>query len=119
MGHPVLQWQIVTPYPDRAASFYGGLFGWEINQNNQLNYRMVDTGSEQGINGGIWPAPPEAPSFVQLFIQVGDVKAFVEKAAGLGARVLIPPQALPDGDVLAILQDPQGMSFGLMSTVKV
>ena len=92
MGSPVMQWQIVTPHPDRAASFYGDLFDWEISQNNLLNYRMVDTGSERGISGGIWPAPPEAPSFIQLFMQVDDVKGYVEKAVVLGARVLIAPR---------------------------
>lgn len=116
MGHPVMQWQIITKNPEKVAAFYGDLFGWEINQNNALNYRMVDTGSERGINGGIWPAPPEAPTFVQLFIEVADVKAHVEKALAQGARVLVPPQSLPDGDVMAVLMDPEGMSFGLMQS---
>jgi predicted enzyme related to lactoylglutathione lyase len=50
-----MQWQIVTRNPDRLAEFYGRLFGWELNANNPLGYRMVDTGSERGIHGGIWP----------------------------------------------------------------
>ncbi|NOT08575.1 MAG: VOC family protein [Gemmatimonadales bacterium] len=119
MGHPVLQWQIIAKRPEKVADFYSGLFGWEISQNNALNYRMVDTGSEEGINGGIWPAPPEAPTFVQLFVGVSDVAKSVEKAVGMGARVLVPPQAMPDGDMLAILMDPEGMSFGVMSGGKV
>jgi predicted enzyme related to lactoylglutathione lyase len=50
---------------------------------------------------------------VQLFIEVDDVPSHVEKAIRLGATVLIPPQQLPDGDELAILLDPVGISFGL------
>ena len=33
------------------------------------------------VGGGIWPAPPKAPSFVQLFIEVEDVAA-AEPEAG-------------------------------------
>jgi uncharacterized protein len=114
MGRPVMQWQILSKDPEACARFYGGLFGWKMDSNNALGYRTVDTGSPRGINGGIWPAPPQAQSFVQLFIEVQDIAADVEKAKELGATVLIPPQRLPQGDQLAILRDPEGMSFGLM-----
>ncbi len=114
MGQPVVQWQIVTPAPDALAAFYAALFGWDIKTNNQLGYRMVDTASGQGIPGGIWPAPPEAASFVQLFVAVDDMAATVARTQELGGAVLIPPQRLPDGDELAILRDPQGLTFGVM-----
>ncbi len=113
MGRPVMQWQIVTKNPDRLSEFYGKLFGWELNANNPLGYRMVDTGSERGIHGGIWPAPPNAPSFVQLMIEVEALAESVKQATALGARVLVPPQKLPDGDELAILHDPEGVPFGM------
>lgn len=113
MGNPVTQWQIVTKNPDRLAQFYARLFDWEISDNNALNYRMVDAGDERGIGGGIWPAPPEAPSFVQLFMEVGDVDAGVERAVELGGTVIIPAQTLPDGDRMAILRDPEGITFGV------
>jgi uncharacterized protein len=109
-----MQWQILSKDPEACARFYGGLFGWKIDSNNALGYRTVDTGSPRGINGGIWPAPPQAQSFVQLFIEVQDIAGDVEKAKALGATVLIPPQRLPEGEQLAILRDPEGMSFGLM-----
>jgi predicted enzyme related to lactoylglutathione lyase len=28
--------------------------------------------------------------------------------------VLLPPQTLPDGDCMAILHDPEGISFGIV-----
>ena len=114
MGQPVVSWQMITKNPDRANEFYTKLFGWKSNANNALGYRMIDTGTEKGINGGIWPAPPHANSFVQLFIEVDDMGKYVEQAAKLGAKVLIPPQKLPDGDEMAILHDPEGMSFGIV-----
>jgi predicted enzyme related to lactoylglutathione lyase len=86
-----------------------------VDSGNPLGYRTVDTGTREGIAGGIWPSPPEGHNFVQLFIQVDSVPAFLEKAERMGTRAIIPPQALPGGEVLAIVQDPQGISFGLMS----
>jgi predicted enzyme related to lactoylglutathione lyase len=115
MGQPVTAFQILAKNPERLGEFYCQLFSWEIQANNALGYRMIDTGSERGIPGGIWPAPPEAPSFVQLFVEVDDIKRYVREATALGAKVIIPPQKLPDGDELAILHDPEGIPFGLRS----
>jgi predicted enzyme related to lactoylglutathione lyase len=52
---------------------------------------------------------------VQLFVEVDDCAAFVQSAVDKGARVLVPPQVLPGGETMAVLRDPAGMSFGIMS----
>jgi len=113
MGKPVMQWQIVTKNPEGLTAFYTKLFDWKVNADNALNYRMIDTGSKRGIQGGIWPAPPEAHGFVQLFVEVEDVPGTVKQATALGAKIIIPPQKLPDGGELAILHDPEGIPLGL------
>ncbi len=115
MGDPVMQFQILSTAPEETARFYSLLFGWKIDANNPLGYRQIDTGSREGIQGGIWPAPPQSPNFVQLFIKVPDVAALVKQAQELGAKVLIPPTVLPGGDEMAVLHDPQGMPFALCS----
>jgi predicted enzyme related to lactoylglutathione lyase len=108
-----MQWQIVARNPSREEDFYTKLFDWEVNANNALNYRMVDTGSERGINGGIWPAPPEGHGVVTLYVEVDNVQEYVSKASTLGGTVLIPPQKLPDGDEMALLLDPEGIALGI------
>jgi uncharacterized protein len=113
MTHPVVQFQILAKSPDETAAFYGKLFGWKIDADNALGYRRIDTGSRLGIQGGIWPAPPHAPDFVQLFVAVGDVSAAAEQATTLGAKLIIPATTLPDGDQVAVLLDPQGLAFAL------
>jgi predicted enzyme related to lactoylglutathione lyase len=118
MGCPVVSWQILSRNPEATAEFYASLFGWRIDADNALAYRAVDTCSESGVGGGIWPAPPEAHNFVQLFAEVEDVAATVKEATARGARVVVPPQKLPDGDEMAILLDPQGMSFGVMRSAR-
>jgi uncharacterized protein len=111
MSAPIMQWQIVTANPDSLGKFYNELFGWTVSANNALGYREVASGN---VKGGFWPAPPGAPSFVQLFVGVPDVEASVAKATALGAKVIVPVTTLPDGDVMAVVADPMGVTFGLM-----
>jgi predicted enzyme related to lactoylglutathione lyase len=118
MGNPVVEFQILSKSPDETAHFYSQLFGWTVSADNPLGYRRIATGSAAGIQGGIWPAPPQAMNFVQLFIEVDDVKAAAAKAESLGAKVIIPPATLPDGDEIAVLQDPHGMTFGVCRRAK-
>jgi uncharacterized protein len=113
MANPVLQFQILSKTPDETAAFYSTMFGWKVDAGNPLGYRRIDTGSTEGIQGGIWPAPPQAHNFVQLFVGVDDVKSFAKKAEGLGAKILIPPTMLPEGDEMAVLHDPAGMPFAI------
>jgi uncharacterized protein len=119
VGQPVMQWQILAKQPDKLADFYTKLFDWDINANNALNYRMVDTGSERGINGGIWPTPPQGPSMVSLYVEVDDVGAYASRATELGGKVVMPPQKLPDGDEMAIILDVEGIPVGIFKPAAV
>jgi uncharacterized protein len=142
MGNPVVQWQMVSPDPDQSARFYGKLFGWRTTQQNAMGYRVVrtsaeatsdgvaDVGAGAGVNGGararagasldggIWPAPPQAPGFMQLFVEVPDVDACLSTAVSLGATVIIPTSHLPDGDTMAVLRDPCGITVGVCRTAR-
>lgn len=110
-----MQWQILARDPDKLTAFYSDLFGWRVNTNNAMGYRMVDTGSERGINGGVWPiGQTEGHPLVQLFVEVEDVAGSAARVEELGGQILIPPQVLPDGDELAIVLDTEGLSLGLM-----
>ncbi len=113
MSNPVMQFQILSKRPDETARFYGALFDWKIDAKNPLGYRQIDTGSKDGIQGGIWPAPPQSPNLVQFFVAVPDLKSAVANAERLGAKVLIPPTTLPEGDEMSVLHDPQGMPFAM------
>jgi predicted enzyme related to lactoylglutathione lyase len=108
-----MQFQILSKNPDKSAAFYGKLFGWSIDADNALGYRTIETNSDQGIGGGIWPCPPEGHAFVQFFVHVADISKTVEQARQLGGKVIIAPQKLPDGDELAILHDAEGIPFGV------
>jgi predicted enzyme related to lactoylglutathione lyase len=118
MGAPVTQWQIITREPEKHAAFYAEVFSWKINSDNPLGYRMADPESARGIPGGFWPAPPEAAAFVQLFVEVGNIAETIKKVTVSGGTVLIPPQTLPNGEQMAILRDPMGVTFGVIVAAK-
>ncbi|MBL9201491.1 MAG: hypothetical protein JNL39_13360 [Opitutaceae bacterium] len=111
MPNPVIRWQIITPEADQAAGFYKKLFAWDLSTANALGYRELRSGEARGADGGVWPAPPGKPSFVQLQIEVADIDAAIGKATKLGASVIMPKSVLPEGDAMAVLLDPAGISF--------
>lgn len=110
MANPVVRWQIVANDAEGLASFYSRLFGWPIDDRNSLGYRQLSSGE---FSGGVWPRGEEGHNLVQLFVQVDDIDDYIARAEALGARVLIPRQQLPDGDSMAFVVDPAGLSFGL------
>jgi len=115
MPNPVVRWQIVTPEAAKAAAFYRDVFGWELSTANSMGYRELHTGADSSapVDGGVWPAPPGKPGFVQLLIEVADIDVCIAKATGLGAKTIVPKSVLPDGDSMAVLLDPTGISFGI------
>lgn len=115
MANPVVHFQIITKNPDAHGRFYQDLFGWSLDDANPMGYRKIETGSQEGIQGGLWPAPGQSPNFVQLFVKVADCATYVAKASTLGAKVLIPPTTLPEGQTMAVMLDPEQMPFAVTS----
>ena len=112
MNNPVIRWQVITPDPDLSSRFFGQLFGWHTNRDNALGYREVRAG-DGGIHGGIWPAPEGVKAFVQLFVKVEDIDACIERAISLGAKLIVPKTALPDGNEMAVFLEPQGLPVAI------
>lgn len=113
MADPVVRWQLISSRPDDVTRFYGEVFGWTVSRANALGYRQF--AADGGCPGGVWPAPPEAPTFVQLIVQVADVDAAIAAAIARGGQVVVPRSVLPDGEVMAILRDPFGTTVGVMT----
>ena len=107
MSNPVNWFEIGTPDADSTAAFYGGLFGWQIGEASG-GYRMVE-----GDKGGLCDTTAfGGASWAIFYVQVDDVQAATDKAAALGATVLLPLTV--NGAVeFAQLQDPQGNRFGV------
>ncbi len=117
MGKPVVRWQIISPAVDSTAAFYSTLFGWRATRDNALGYCQLKTESN-GIDGGVWPGPPQERPFVQLYVEVPDVDACLADATRLGAKVIVPKSVLPDGDTMAVMLDPMGLAVAVCALAK-
>ena len=53
MGSPVVHWELVSKDPAKVSAFYERVFAWKIKHVPEMNYRLVETGGQGGINGGI------------------------------------------------------------------
>jgi predicted enzyme related to lactoylglutathione lyase len=110
-----------SPDPDRAAPFYGALFGWE-----REAFGAVTLWRRPGYVGGVEgqpiprdtvavgaPADGSVPPHWNVNFAVADTDAFAAKASALGARLLMEPTDLPTGFRSAVIADPQGAAFSV------
>ena len=61
MGKPVVHWEFWSKEPEKISNFYSKVFDWKIENMPEMNYRIVTTGGEGGINGGIMKPQHEEP----------------------------------------------------------
>ena len=112
MPNPVVHWEIGGDDVKKLQDFYTRLFDWHVDANNPMDYGFVDTHTESGINGGIFPA--DGQRRVTIFVEVNDLQAYLDKAEGLGGKTVMPPTEIPDTVTLAMFTDPEGTVVGLV-----
>ena len=98
---------------DRAKSFYGDLFGWDIAEIEGAEGQYLSITNDGRINGGIMPAPPGGHPAWNLYFAVEDADAAVSKATSLGASTIMGATDVPNGTRFAILSDPSGAVFSV------
>ena len=115
MGAPVVHWEILARDAKRVQDFYSGLFDWNINANNPMNYGLVMTGSKRGANGGIGPFDPNNPGpRVTFYVEVDDLQKYLARAESLGGRTVVPATEIPNMVTFAMFADPEGNTIGLV-----
>lgn len=114
----VTHFEMVSDKPERAMKFYEEVFGWEFHKwNGPQDYWFVKTGedSEPGINGGLTPKMNQhIGGRVTNSIDVPSVDDFSKKISTEGGKVVKPKMAIPGIGYLAICEDPDGNSFGII-----
>ena len=113
MSAPVTHFEVMAKDGKRAYEFYGNLFGWKVNV-VEGNYGMVDTGVKMGINGGIGQVTENLAPHVVFYVQVEDVQGYMDKAVGMGAKVVVPLTEVPNMVTFAQFADPDGNLIGLV-----
>jgi predicted enzyme related to lactoylglutathione lyase len=118
--------QLRTPDPERAAAFYGAVFGWTT-ETFGAGEGAVTMFRLPGYVGGE-PQQPVSREVIALMAAasgdetprwsadfwVADVDAAAQSAERLGGRTIAPPFDNPVGTT-AVLADPSGVSFSVSS----
>jgi uncharacterized protein len=115
MGKPVVHWELWSKDPEKVSSFYARIFDWKIQHMPELNYRMVDTGGEGGINGGIMQPQREGPwpGNMSFYIDVDDLAAYRKRVVAAGGRILVEEQDVAGMGSFSLFEDPDGRVMGL------
>jgi predicted enzyme related to lactoylglutathione lyase len=121
MSGKVVHFEIPFEDGDRARSFYGDVFGWELMHMPDMGYTMVTTGptdpgagpTESGfINGGMLERDADftGPNLVLETDQIEESLAAVTAAGGIVVR-----ERMPVGDMgfAAYFRDTEGNLVGL------
>ena len=104
--------------PEKAASFYADLFGWEAEPHEyEGRVAYVTIQNSGSINGGVMPmteAHGDAPPHWLPYFTVASCDGATAKAHELGGRVLAGPIDLPQQPGrIAVVMDPQGAAFAV------
>jgi predicted enzyme related to lactoylglutathione lyase len=103
------------PDPDAAASFYGGLFGWEFEDRMPSEapgkYLIAKLhGRDVAAVGSQQDGAPPTPVW-NMYVSVGSVDDAAAKATNAGGTVLAEPFEVSDAGRMAVLADREGAAF--------
>ena len=116
MGRPVMFFEITTQNLQKEQEFYAQLFEWTITPTPTPtpphDFAEVTTGPG-GINGGISQPGDNIASSLTVYVEVDDIPLYLERAGSLGGSTIFPAMRLPDGNLIAMLADPEGVMIGL------
>jgi predicted enzyme related to lactoylglutathione lyase len=118
MGNPVVHWELMSKQPEKVSEFYAKIFGWKVDHRPEFNYRIVETGGQGGINGGIVkPDKPEPwPGNMLFYILVDDLAKYRKKIVAAGGKIHIEEQKVPGMGKFSLFTDPEGRMMGLWKT---
>jgi predicted enzyme related to lactoylglutathione lyase len=110
-ARPVVHWEITAIDAEAQRAFYAGLFNWVIGEGPIMNIAAGLGGPEPGPGGHIRQSDHAG---VTLYVQVGDLRATLDRAVALGGAHVMDPIDLPNGPTLAAIEDPEGNAITLV-----
>jgi predicted enzyme related to lactoylglutathione lyase len=105
------------PDPDAAAAFYGGLFGWDLQDvmppgsGGKYLIGRVRGGDVAAVSSVPEGAPPIAAWKTYIWVDSADDAA--AKVRGAGGQVLTEPFDVPGAGRMAVFADPEGAVFSV------
>jgi predicted enzyme related to lactoylglutathione lyase len=110
MGKPVVHFEIGCKDKATTSAYYSELFDWKMSDMGPAT--MIDTAAGSGIQGHMTALGHEPHHYTIFYVQVDDVQAYLDKAAALGGKTIVPPVHIPTG-TFAWFADPEGNTIGL------
>jgi predicted enzyme related to lactoylglutathione lyase len=117
--HGAFSWsELMTTDVDAAKSFYMSLFGWGARDMAMPsgNYTTMQVG--EASVGGVMKIPAEAegmPPNWGVYVTVNNVDETLGRVAQLGGKVVMPPMEVPGVGRMAVVSDPQGATFSVIT----
>ncbi|MDH6125361.1 VOC family protein [Kitasatospora sp. GP82] len=105
--------ELATRDTEGAKEFYSRVFGWSVTIGEMYTQWGLDGRDFGGMLDMGDQFPAEVAPYWMPYFAVADVDSTAERAAALGATVMLPPTDVPEGPRLAVLHDAQGARFGI------
>lgn len=113
-------YELITPDVAGAKRFYGDVVGWTFQDmpGSDMTYSVASANGD-GL-GGLTTIPPEAkamgaPPSWSGYVCVDDCDATAEKIKARGGQVIRAPDDIPDIGRFAVVADPFGAVFEIMT----
>lgn len=114
-------YELMTPDPAGAKAFYDAVLGWNIQPGTEETggYGFI-ANPDGGLTGGILTLTPEqraegAKAGWMGYVGVDDCDAAVAAITAAGGACLAPPVDEPMAGRIALVADPQGSAFFVMT----
>ncbi len=110
---------LMTTDVDAAKTFYGGLFGWDLEDQFDGDTRIYTMASKGGKStagmGAMGPGMAESgmPPMWNTYVSVADVDATLAKVTEAGGTVMMPAMDVMDSGRMAVIMDPTGAAVSI------
>ena len=119
---PKVTWfEIPTDDMERAKTFYGKLFGWEMEKvPGDMDYWFIKTekgAKQEDATGGLtkrqYPGQP-----ITNYVEVDSIDNTLNNVESLGGKVTLPRTQIPEHGSFAVCKDTEGNIFALWEKFK-
>ena len=116
-NHPIVHIELSSKDLAATSKFYQEAFGWQVQQEPEMNYATFATG-ENEVGGGFSPVGEHNPAgTIMVYIGTGSIEESLKKVESLGAVCVAPKTEIPGMGWFAVFRDLAGNDVGLFQTL--
>src|SRR5437762_9982575 len=111
MPNPIVHFEIQGNDGPGIQNWYDGVFGWNIDRqpmpgppDSGLTYGLVSAQDGRGIGGGV-SASMDGQPHVNIYIEVDDPQAYLDKIVQTGGKIVMPVMEVTETVTLAMFTD--------------